>query len=786
MANNRLTEFEAEVLRRKIDAELAEKGFGQKDFKLSQADRLWLLGSDNTGDPASQARQPYKQVALVFRCVEKLIAEIVALQPVLSTADEKVIESGPVYDLLFNNPKKNWHEFVTEAVGHYALSRDVFFVFTDTDGLGKPKEITIVSGIQMHPITGNNQSSGELVEWEFRGSNGERERFLLDEVVQWKNFNPYDRFHGIGPATAAKLDIDYSYAAALYNASSLANGAEPGAILTTQGNPSPEQIESIRTSFNARHAGASRNKRTALLTGGLDIKTIAMKMADMQVAELTNLSDKKICVAFGVPPELVGLATEAQYAGGPAQQSFISGTAMPLANSLGITITTGILSRFTTSKYFGEDFPAKTISESLFYGGLRRSFATNKYFRTARRAAVSTQKKVFLWFDFSQNPIVQAYEREVAAKVLDFTKSGITLNNLIETHDLPYEQVPWGDEWWIGMGQVPARFALEAGVEGLTGPSLPEGEEPKAIEDFEIAKVNNCQKDDEAARLRLWRNWIASWLGIEREYTEAMRKYFLRQQRIVLDNLKKELATKASKDSAGQIVARIVFDLTEDNGKLKVINTVFFGKASELGIRQALTEILGLTGDKLTEATDAALRNPAIRRALLVQSSKINGINTVTQRRLSASLLEGLNSGEGLPDLTGRVRVILGSSRGRASAIARTQTSGAVSSGRHVGFQHAGIELKAWVTSEDEHVRPTHVTAGKEYAKGIPLDQAFWVGGGALLHPCDPGGSPANIINCRCVEVALKAPSKAYSITEWSLYKFYSYDDMKKDTNNGN
>ena len=453
------------LLKEKFGPWLAEK------MGVTQAVQAWMAGEDTPDTKNSKPTKPYKQVDLVFACVNKLIDGIAGIPAVISTPDDKIVEGGPAYDLLFRNHAMSWTAFVTQAIGHYALTRDVFFVFTDTQGT-QPKEIMVVSGSQMHPITHNRQANGMLLGWEFRGVNGQRVKFTTDEVHQWKNFNPYDRFHGLGPATASKLSIDYSYAAALYNSSALANGAEPGAMLFPKGKLDPEQVRMLRSQFDARHKGAANVKRTAVLSGIEDVKTIALKMTDMQVAKISEQTDKKICTAFGVPPGLVGLITEAQYSHGPAQRDFIFNTIIPWTKLFAGELTTGIISRFYPS-----ESRSVTIANAKMYRGTSVRLAKKRSYFEARQKAVIENKNIFLWFDTDQHPTVQDANREIAAKVLDYTKAGVPLNDIIRTHDLPYEQVPWGDDWWIGMGQVPARFALEAGIEGLTGPSAPEGED---------------------------------------------------------------------------------------------------------------------------------------------------------------------------------------------------------------------------------------------------------------------------------------------------------------------
>ena len=753
---------------------------------------MWLAGEDMPDSTSSKPSKPYSQVALVYTCVNKLIGSISGLPLILSTLDEKIIESGPAYDLLLNNPAQSWQRFLTQTIGHYALSRDVFWIFIETEGL-QPKEILVVSGTQMHPITHDRTAGGQLIGWEFRGLGGQQAKFTMDEVYQWKNFNPYDKFHGLGPVKASKLNINYSFAADLYSSNALANAAEPGIILTMQGNPDPDQVQLVRSQFDARHRGAGQAKRTAILTGGMDAKTVAMKLTDMQVAKITEMSDKKICSTFGVPPGVAGLITQAQYSHGPAMKDFIFNTVLPLATLFAGELTAGILSRFPTSKLLGGNFPAVEVKNAKLYSGPRnRSLSKNMYYRNARQKAATAQKRVLAWFDASQHPVVQEHQREIAEKVLKYTEAGVPLNDIIETHNLPYEQVDWGDDYWIGMGQVPARYALEAGLEGLTGPSLPEGEphgEEQGTPDIqkfandiaELIKSDKAAKADEVQRLRVWRNWVTSWLGIEREYQNAMRVFFVRQQRILIGKLKKALSElKSEKADPEQIITRVVFDLKVEDGKIKVVNHTFFEKGSELGIRQSLSEILGLSGESLDEAAEQAKRIAWVKGKLVTSTHKITGINRTTQNMVARQLRQGLESGEGLNELTARVKTTLGSNLKRAQRIARTQTAGAVGTGRHAGMQKAGVELKAWLTSGDTEVRDSHVATGRKYAEGIPLEQPFEVDRELLMYPGDPAGSAANIINCRCVEIARRAAGKTFDLTYYGNLKFYSYSDMQK------
>jgi len=378
--------------------------------------------------------------------------------------------------------------------------------------------------------------------------------------------------------------------------------------------------------------------------------------------------------------------------------------------------------------------------------------------------------------------------RDRADKVLKYTDSGVPLNQIIDAYDLPFEHTKAGKYNWVPMGLVPADFILEGGLEAVTGESLPEGEtgeeeqeEDKTFTHDQCVMIEKAKTDQEK---RIWRKWIASWHPLEREYKTAIRGFFIRQRRELTKKLKDAWSSNEGKSittkDVDQIVAKVTFDLRKENNTIKVIHKTFFTKGSALGAAQTISEIEGLSGDELRETAARLTQQPAVRRALTVSSHKLTKVNTTSQKKVAKTLRQGLEKGEGLNDLTKRIQGVLDNSRGRATMIARTNTAGAVSTGRHEGIKHAGTELKGWLDSKDENVRPSHKAAAAQYSKGIPVDQPFIVGSASLQYPGDPNGSIEEIANCRCMEIARAAKGKAFDLTYYDNIKFVNYTEFTK------
>lgn len=98
-----------------------------------------------------------------------------------------------------------------------------------------------------------------------------------------------------------------------------------------------------------------------------------------------------------------------------------------------------------------------------------------------------------------------------------------------------------------------------------------------------------------------------------------------------------------------------------------------------------------------------------------------------------------------------------------AERIARTETIGALNGGTYAGAQAwaaaSGDEMfKQWWATNDNRVRPSHWAA---HMKVVPLGEDFLVGGWSLSNPGDPNGPAHEVINCRCSLLILDAEEAA-------------------------
>lgn len=160
------------------------------------------------------------------------------------------------------------------------------------------------------------------------------------------------------------------------------------------------------------------------------------------------------------------------------------------------------------------------------------------------------------------------------------------------------------------------------------------------------------------------------------------------------------------------------------------------------GAGAAMADALGIGFDVFdTQVLDAL----DFRRRTLAEQV------TATTRRVLDSQLLAVTAEEGwsIPDAEQAIRGVFTDLSGyRARTIARTEVVGGYNAASYLGATASGeVTARVWLTAEDERVRPSHARQNGAKVHG---DTDRYPNG--CRHPGDPDASPAETVNCRCVE----------------------------------
>lgn len=193
-------------------------------------------------------------------------------------------------------------------------------------------------------------------------------------------------------------------------------------------------------------------------------------------------------------------------------------------------------------------------------------------------------------------------------------------------------------------------------------------------------------------------------------------------------------------------------------GLLDEIVERVLGADADRTLRQRLLQILTqtylaggtTTAEALGIAPTVTADGAVIRRLITNHTPAIVGINETTRVAVREALYDVVEQGGDLRAQVDAVKqVFRQASQSRAVAIARTESGIFWHVGGRAQGEEAGARSHTWLATRDQRVREAHRAADGQCR---PLEQPYEVGGEPLMHPCDPAGSPGNIIQCRCTE----------------------------------
>ena len=653
---------------------------------------------------------------------------------------ENVLESGEVVEL-FENPHPSMGQtfFWEQVVSWDCLRGEAFIVpLDDADEPVDLKDrhprvsrlLTLTPEMFWHQVQGY-----ELKGWRYTGSPLlsplPSEMLLPSEVIHIRNVNPYLYWRGMSPLLVAMLPAMADYAAEMFMKGLLMNNADTGIIATTEQNLTQAQREQFTSALRERKRKAGTPDRPLFLSSGVKIEKPTISNVDMQFLETRRLLRQQIGAIYKVPESLMGFSE--------SKASALSGG----GNALN--------------------------EEKLTFVEQNLGPKCHKYERALAPVIESFEPGLVGWFDIEGLSIMQGARRARVDTAVKVFGMGVPFNTLNKTYDLGFPEIDGGDQGWLPFSLQPAAGAgMEMPGEGMGEPNGEEDVEDE--EDDQQEPKDQEETEPIAAALRFLGNGLLTssptrkvlWEHHMRARAGTVKLIRGKVNRALMDARGRALSALASGDvSAAETAAvrqkgliDLVFNKARFGAELRVLLTPVMNQALETAGAQLMEEI-GFK-DPWKFPPEKAVSYAAGREQAVM------GCAETVRSQLNTALTEGFEAGEGIEELSDRVRGVFNNlSKYEATRIAQTETGMAFNFARHEGMKEAGVEYKGWLSSHGPSVRPAHAAAEAKYMnEPIPVDEPFVVGGEELMYPGDDAGSAGNIINCQCVQIAVAAPRK--------------------------
>ena len=278
------------------------------------------------------SREGYAQNVIAYQCINR-IADAVASVDWLVKRGETELTQHPILDLIANpNPEQATSQYLREKVGYYLIAGNGYEERVTVGGT--PREIYQLRPDRMRVVKGTN---GAPIAYEYR-VNGRVVTFPVAangtcDISHLRSFNPTNDAYGLSPIEPASFAIDQHAQAQAWLVGLLQNSARPsGALALKDGTTlSDDQFARLKAQIDDQYSGARNAGRPMLLEGGLSWEQMGLGPQDMGIIDAKNSAARDIALAFGVPPQMLGIPGDNTYSNyQEARLAFWEDTVIPL------------------------------------------------------------------------------------------------------------------------------------------------------------------------------------------------------------------------------------------------------------------------------------------------------------------------------------------------------------------------------------------------------------------------------------------------------------------------
>lgn len=696
----------------------------------------------------------------VYACVRAIAQETANIDLTLYRRTKQnqfeIVDSHPVLDLLYKvNPMYTSYLLWEATEAYQELTGEVFWWLAG----GTPKNPKEIWVLRPDWVRIRDTKNAIVEAYEYGPNPSESIVIKQEEIIHFKHFNPIDAYRGFGPVKAGAKAIDTDEFASDYNRNFFYNSALPGGALQTENNLTDEQYERVRNDWNAVHKGKDKAWKIAILEAGLKWEAVGVTQKDMDFLEGRKLSRDEILSIFQVPKPIVAIQDDVNRAAArEARAVFLENNITHKMKRLASFLNEFLLPRYGDETLFF-DFKNPVPNDETAQLNYYRTALGNAPFLTINEVREMEDRDPIeggdtLMMPFSLAPIGENSRDQAAVQQENFKKRKSILFN---TRQAPYPYFRFQLDQ--ANRKLETLFAKTLNFIVRRAKTVKEERQSKAVE----GEIVN----EEAREIR-WRQLVNRTDPSEVKMVRLLNDLFTAQE----DEVKKRLDTEEFKRAMKAVNSdpkkvKSLFDITD----LTNSNGVFV--ETLMKFLETVIETEGIaTIQSLIPTAVFFMQVDEIKKYIQKDGAKyITAINEETSNLLRNTLSDGIQAGDGIPQLKKRVEDVYIDAMGyRAERIARSEVLRAANFGTLEAYKQSGVvEEKEWLTAKDERTCPW---CNQKDGKRLSLDDPFAEKGDVLVGKTEAGKNVRLTIgigdinmpplhpNCRCTLIPVLADDK--------------------------
>jgi HK97 family phage portal protein len=218
------------------------------------------------------------------------------------------VSSGVIHDLFRRpNATQSCYDLWKETAAWWFIEGEAFWWFGEHYSGGIPREIYILDPRRMqHELHLKNEFEYKNRRW-FYQTDTELIPILSDELIHFKEWNPWNPVRGVNLLVSLSLELEQDYWANKANSQLLKNNAIPHGILKTDQSLRPEEADQLERRWESKYGQVKTGRKIAVLGKGTSFEALSFTPELIKLFELKRWNLYTILAKFGIPPRVANI-----------------------------------------------------------------------------------------------------------------------------------------------------------------------------------------------------------------------------------------------------------------------------------------------------------------------------------------------------------------------------------------------------------------------------------------------------------------------------------------------
>jgi HK97 family phage portal protein len=222
------------------------------------------------------------------------------------------ITLGPLYDLFRRpNPALSRFDLWKETAAWWHIEGEAFWWFGPDYAGGLPKELYVLNPRKLqHEVNGMGGLDETIYtasrRW-FYHAGTELIPILSDELIHFKDWNPWNPVRGVNPLASLSLELEQDYYANKANSQLLKNNAIPQGVLKTEQTLRPEEADLLERRWESKYGAVKAGRKIAVLGKGTSFEPLSFTPEVVKLFELKRWNLYTILAKYGIPPRVANI-----------------------------------------------------------------------------------------------------------------------------------------------------------------------------------------------------------------------------------------------------------------------------------------------------------------------------------------------------------------------------------------------------------------------------------------------------------------------------------------------